>query len=101
MQQTVAQISQSMTSGMEAAMSQISANMENAFHFDTDAFANAIEINMTEDELTELLTSMMSAQDTSYDSNLRALNYAAPDDPSGINIYPLDFESKRAYTGYS
>ena len=94
MQQTVAQISQSMTSGMEAAMSQISANMENAFHFDTDAFANAIEINMTEDELTELLTSMMSAQDTSYDSNLRALNYADPDDPSGINIYPLDFESK-------
>lgn len=92
--QMVAQISQTMTSGMEQAMSQIGSNMENAFSFDGDAFANAIEVNMTEDELTELLTSMMAGQTTSYDSNLKTLGYADPDDPSGINIYPLDFESK-------
>ena len=49
---------------------------------------------MTEEELTELLTSMMSGQNTSYDSNLRTLGYADPNDPSSINIYPLDFESK-------
>ena len=94
MQQIMTQLGQTMTSGMEQAMSQIGANMENAFSFDADAFANAIEVNMTEEELTELLTSMMSGQNTSYDSNLRTLGYADPDDPSSINIYPLDFESK-------
>lgn len=94
MQQIMTQLGQTMTSGMEQAMSQIGANMENAFSFDADAFANAIEVNMTEEELTELLTSMMSGQNTSYDSNLRTLGYADPNDPSSINIYPLDFESK-------
>ncbi len=94
MNQMATQISQTIASGMEQAMSQIVANMESAFSFDTDAFENAIEVNMTEDELTELLTSMMAGQSTSYDSNLQTLGYADPDDPSGINIYPLDFESK-------
>ena len=36
----------------------------------------------------------MSGEDAAYDNNLRMLGYADLDSPSGIAIYPRDFESK-------
>ena len=38
--------------------------------------------------------SMMSDGDAGYDNNLRLLGYADPDQPGGIDIYPLNFEGK-------
>ena len=49
---------------------------------------------MNEDELTELLMSMGSATGTTYENNLKKLGYVDFAVPSGINIYPKDFESK-------
>lgn len=49
---------------------------------------------MNEDELTELLMSMDSAIGTTYENNLKKLGYVDFSVPSGINIYPKDFESK-------
>ena len=46
------------------------------------------------DELTELLMSMGSATGTTYENNLKKLGYVDFAVPSGINIYPKDFESK-------
>lgn len=93
-QQVMAQMSSTMQTAMQTAMSQISANMEHAFTFDPEAFGNAIEIGMDESELTELLRSLMSAQDASYQNNLKKFGYADLKNPSQIDIYPLDFESK-------
>ena len=75
---------------------QIGANMEDAFTIDADAFANAIEMNMDENELTELLRSMMTAEDASFDGNLNSFGYADLSKPAQIDIYPLDFESKES-----
>ena len=77
-------------------MEQIGANMEDAFTIDADAFANAIEMNMDENELTELLRSMMTAEDASFDGNLNSFGYADLSKPAQIDIYPLDFESKES-----
>lgn len=49
---------------------------------------------MSEEELTELMMSFASAEDASYDGNLQKLGYVDFDSPSGIDIYPTDFESK-------
>ena len=68
--------------------------MENAVSIDGDAFMEAIQMNMTEEELSELLLSLMSDSDAGYDNNLRTLGYADPDQPGGIDIYPLNFEGK-------
>lgn len=57
---------------------------------------NAIEMNMDEDDLAELLRSLMSAGDASYANNLKKFGYADLKNPSQIDIYPLDFESKAA-----
>src|SRR5699024_11026293 len=72
----------------------MSSSMENAVSIDEDAFMNAIQVNMDQDELTELLTSMMSDEDAAYENNLRRLGYADTNSPGGISIYPKDFESK-------
>ncbi len=98
MHQVMGQMSASMGSTIQQAMGQLESNMENAFQFDTDAFADAIRMNMSEGELAQLLRSLMSGEDTSYNTNLRSFGYADLKNPSQISIYPYDFESKAAIT---
>ena len=80
--------------GMQQVMAQLSDALQNAFQVDPDVFANAIQVNMTEEELSELLMSLMTADTATYEGNLRALGYADAAEPSSISIYPRDFESK-------
>lgn len=94
MEQAAGQIGAGMSDAIRQALGQMSTNMENAFHIDEDAFMDAIQINMDQDELTELLTSMMSDEDAAYENNLRKLGYADKNKPGSISIYPRDFESK-------
>lgn len=93
-QQVMEQMSSTMQTAMRSVMSRIGADIENAFTFDSETFMNAIEIGMDENELTELLTSLMTAGNASYQNNLKKFGYAHLSNPSQINIYPLDFESK-------
>ena len=57
-------------------------------------FAEAFQMNMTGEDLTELMMSMNSGQSASYENNLTSLGYVDFDEPSAIDIYPIDFESK-------
>jgi len=80
---------------MEQAMAQLPAQMQSAISFDTSAFARAFKLNMTEDELLSIMTSVMSTEESTYERNLSILGYADPNNPSQISIYPLDFDSKK------
>ena len=82
------------TSALQQSMNQMASNMANAMHIDEDAFKDAFQMNMDETELTELMMSLMRVEEHSYDNNLKKLGYASFDKPSGIDIYPIDFESK-------
>jgi ABC-type lipoprotein export system ATPase subunit len=86
---------QQIEAGMGAAMQQFSANMASAMRFDESAFMNAFQFNMDEEELSRLMMALLSNESNTYDNNLKKLGYADRDKPSGINIYPLDFESKQ------
>ena len=94
MQQMQAAIETQVSAAMQQSMSQIAANMSNAMSIDESAFQNAFQMNMSEEELGELMMSLMNTEDTSYDNNLKKLGYADPAKPGGIDIYPIDFESK-------
>ncbi len=94
MEQMMGQISQSMESSMQEAMSQLSGNMADAFTINTEALQNAFQMNMTEEELGELLMSLAYREDASYDGNLQELGYVNFGQPNEISIYPSDFESK-------
>ena len=96
MNQVMGQLAAGMSDAMEQAMSQIGSSLEDAMSIDGDAFADAFQMNMTGDELAELMMSMNSGQSASYENNLRTLGYVDFDQPAGIDIYPKDFESKEA-----
>ena len=51
---------------------------------------------MTEDQILALFAQNMKPEttDATYDGNLELLGYTDIEKPSGINIYPIDFESK-------
>lgn len=89
------QMQQMMTTVMTKAMGELSQGMASAMSIDEEAFKNAFQFNMDEDELTDLMMSMMSSADTSFDNNLSKLDYAELDNPSEIDIYAKDFDSKQ------
>ena len=71
--------------------------MEDAFEVDTDAFAKAFNFDMDEDELSRLMTSMLTGSDVSYSNNLVSLGYQDENDPSVISIFFKDFASKTKF----
>ena len=94
MEQMGTQISQQLESAIQKNIAQLGSQMENALKIDANAFQNAIQINMSEEDLTELMRSTMLSSTSTYDSNLQTLGYADFDDPSTISIYPKDFDTK-------
>ncbi len=87
-------------STMNNALSQLPEQMQSAISIDSKAFANAFKLNMSENDLLELMTSLMSVEESTYDRNLNLLGYADSAIPSTINIYPLDFNSKQNVADY-
>jgi len=81
-------------SAMQSAMSQLTTNMSNAMSIDPQAFQNAFHFNLDEQELTQLMMSMVTTGQNTFDNNLQKLGYADFAKPFSINIYPIDFESK-------
>lgn len=92
--QVMGQISTGMESAMEQAAARLGENMQNAMSIDPEAFAGAFTMNMSGEELAELMMSMNSTENATYENNLKTLGYVDFDVPSGIDIYPIDFESK-------
>jgi ABC-type lipoprotein export system ATPase subunit len=93
-QQVGPALERQITSGLQTAMGQLAANMSSAMDINEDQFLEAFSLNMSEEELAELMMSMMVTEQSTYDGNLSKLGYASLDRPSTIDIYPKDFESK-------
>ena len=92
------QAADQMGSNLEAALAQSMSQMGSAIQVDPEAFAGAIQMNMSQEELAQLLSAMMSGEDASYSNNLASFGYADENNPSEISIYPYDFEGKAAIT---
>ncbi len=98
MTDVISQLTTKITNAMTTAMSQLAENMNDAFSIHPEEFAKAISMNMDEQQLQELLSSLMSKEQASYDGNLRTLGYAEVRKPYSITIYPRNFESKEHIT---
>ncbi len=73
------------------------SNMENAFSVDTDAFSSAFNFNMDEDELSRLMSSMLTSSSASYKNNLITLGYQNTDEPTSISFYFNSFDTKEHF----
>ena len=94
MTKLMTQMSQNIQSQMQQSFSQLGSQMESALKIDATAFQKAIQFNMSEDDLTDLMKSAMLSSTATYDSNLQTLGYADLDAPSQIKLYPQDFDHK-------
>lgn len=98
MKSVMSTMSKSLQKEMQASIDTLSKSMSEAFSIDEEAFVGAFQMKMDEEELSELFNSLMSKESVTYDSNLKKLNYADLDEPSGINIYPKDFGGNQSIT---
>ena len=94
MTELMTQMSQNIQSQMQQSFSQLGSQMESALKIDATAFQKAIQFNMSEDDLTDLMKSAMLSSTATYDSNLQTLGYGDLDAPSQIKIYPQGFDHK-------
>ena len=98
MQQIVSQISSNIEGAMQSVMgqlgNQLQSVMSDAVQIDEEAFAKAFHMDMDQNQLSELMMSLATTEGATYKGNLEKLGYVDFDEPTGINIYPLDFESK-------
>ena len=88
-------IQQQISTAMQSYMSSLTSNMSSAMGIDENAFANAFHMNMDTQELSELMSSLMSTESSSYDNNMKKLGWADYAKPASISIYPKDFEAKQ------
>lgn len=91
-------ISKNIEKEMTASIANLSKSIGNAFTVDTNAFAKAFKMKMNEEELAELFASLMSKERSTYEGNLKKLNYADFEEPAGISIFPKNFEGNEAIT---
>ena len=80
---------------IETMFSELISSMESLMDFDEEAFAEAFQISMGEDEVFDLMSSIMNPNISTYERNLALLGYADLAVPSRIHIYPKNFESKQ------
>ena len=98
MQDVMSSMSKSLQKEMQSSIASLSKSIAGAISIDENAFVGAFQLKMNEEELAELFNSLMSRETVTYESNLKNLNYANLDEPSGINIYPKDFEGNKSIT---
>ena len=98
MQNVIGTISKSIQKQMESSIQTLGKAITGAISIDEKAFLSAFQMKMNEEELAELFNSLMSKESVTYENNLKSLNYADIDKPSGIDIYPKDFEGNKAIT---
>lgn len=95
MTQFAGAMQQQVSAAMNSYMTRLAGNMSSAMGVDQSAFADAFQMNMDENELAELMASLMSTEQSSYDNNMKKLGWADYAKPASIDIYPKDFPSKQ------
>ena len=87
-----------MTKYTKTLMKQLATGMKRAMSVNPDAFAAAFKMDMDEDDLTQMITQLMTTGNASYEDNMKNFGYADLDKPSMIMIYPKNFDSKEKVT---
>ena len=94
MTQLTTQFSQQIQSAIQNNIAQLSSQVEDALKIDPSVFQSAVQVNMSTDDLVDLVKINLQSSTTSYSSVLGALGYSDYAKPGSIWIYPKSFEAK-------
>ena len=93
MTQLTTQFSQQIQSAIQNNIAQLSSQVEDALKIDPTVFQSAVQVNMSTDDLVDLVKMNLQSS-TTYSSVLGALGYSDYAKPGSIWIYPKSFEAK-------
>ncbi len=79
---------------MQGTFTNLSSDIQNAVTIDRDLLTQAFKFNVDEEELFDLVSSLGNRDQVSQNSNLKLLGYRDPEDPTQIDLYPKDFNTK-------
>ncbi len=83
---------------------ELTANLTNsfasAFNVDADKISGAFKINMSEEEITRIINSMMSGDNATAKSNLISLGYQDKEEPTYISFYFNSFDGKENFISF-
>ena len=94
MRQLTAQFSQQLQTAIQKNISKLSSQVEDALQIDAAVFQNAVQLNMSTDDLVDLVKLNLQSGSTTYGSVLGSLGYSDYASPGAIWIYPNSFEAK-------
>ena len=94
MTQLTTQFSQQIQSAIQNNIAQLSSQVEDALKIDPTVLQSAVQVNMSTDDLVDLVKMNLQSSTTSYSSVLGALGYSDYAKPGSIWIYPKSFEAK-------
>lgn len=95
-EQVSSQLSEAIQEELSANVSQLETALADAVSIDTEALIDAFTVDMDISDLSDILSSLLSSDTTSYEGNLESLGYTDFSAPDSISIYPRDFECKDA-----
>lgn len=78
----------------------ISKSLAAGMNIDANKITSAFTLNFSEDELTRVVSAMMTKQDNTQKSNLLALGYQDIEDPTFISFYFNSFDGKEHFLNY-
>ena len=97
-EKAISMVVERIASNLTTALQNTFEDLGSALTIDQDAFADAFQFNMGENELQSFMTEMMGGGVSSAEGNLSAFGYCDKKDLQSITIYPKDFESKDQIT---
>ena len=71
-----------------------------SFNVDQDKIASAFKLKYTEEELTRIISAMMTSTDSSAKTNLISLGYQDIEEPTMISFYFNSFDSKENFLAF-
>ncbi len=94
---TEAKIKTEVSTKVGELMASITSSLSNAFNIDQSKIANSFKFKLTEDELSRVISSMMTQKNNTYNTNLISFGYQDLEEPTYISFYFNSFDGKEHF----
>lgn len=97
---TEAKVKKNVMTEVGELVASITANLANAFNVDQQKIAESFQMKLTEEELTRIISAMMTKADKNAKNNLINFGYQDLDEPTYISFYFNSFDGKEHFLDF-
>ena len=78
----------------------LTSSFASSFNVDQEKIANSFKLKLSQEEITRIVTAMMSKNEANAETNLIALGYKDKEEPTYISFYFRSFEGKERFLNF-